>query len=290
LTPVQRQRMGTAEVARFEQKVKAVTATVSSQAQVPFVAAANWDRARFVPGPDLVVLETLTAPAPDAFLQLTLDSRLPSAQGPATPQAAQTFTIHLPETFFVSGFRCQSQCDADAYNYLRLRASARIAAIRQATTVRDLTDAAAGVPVAPATPDPRNGDDATSYVNLEDLGYERQPPARTFAVTIDDGLVASDGQTLGYTWSEVVENWHARAFTSFGDGHGVWETGGGALPFYGRNFRDVTQWATTITPKELMPLILRLQEREFGIPPASAGVRRTLTLTPDAIQSHGLDL
>ena len=35
----------------------------------------------------------------------------------------------------------------------------------------------------------------------------------------------------------MVENWHATAFTSFGDGHGVWEsTGGTVLPFYARNF------------------------------------------------------
>ena len=51
-------------------------------------------------------------------------------------------------------------------------------------------------------------------------------------------LQAADGQTLGYPWVGIVENWHERAFTSFGDGHGVWETGGGPqLPFYARNFR-----------------------------------------------------
>ena len=41
----------------------------------------------------------------------------------------------------------------------------------------------------------------------------------------------------------MVENWHATAFTSFGDGHGVWEsTGGTVLPFYARNFTTVQQW------------------------------------------------
>ena len=40
-----------------------------------------------------------------------------------------------------------------------------------------------------------------------------------------------------------------RAFTSFGDGHGVWEKSGGALlPFYARNLRDVTQWAAPLEP------------------------------------------
>ena len=39
-----------------------------------------------------------------------------------------------------------------------------------------------------------------------------------------------------------------RAFTSFGDGHGVWEKDGGTLlPFYARNMRDVTQWAAPLS-------------------------------------------
>ena len=46
---------------------------------------------------------------------------------------------------------------------------------------------------------------------------------------IDHVLV---GQLLGYTWGGLVENWHESAYTSFGDGHGVWEAGGGStLPF-----------------------------------------------------------
>ena len=57
-------------------------------------------------------------------------------------------------------------------------------------------------------------------------------------------LTSSDGQTLGYSWAATAANWHQRAFTSFGDGHGVWESSGGpVLPFYARNFRNVTQWA-----------------------------------------------
>ncbi len=54
--------------------------------------------------------------------------------------------------------------------------------------------------------------------------------------TLDGGLKSVDGQTLGYTWVGTVENWHRTAFTSFGDGHGVWESSGGTvLPFYARN-------------------------------------------------------
>src|SRR6185436_15155730 len=118
-------------------------------------------------------------------------------------------------------------------------------------------------PVAkPATPRPRpdyEPDEAEAF-SLEDAGFERQPPARTFSITIDASLPSADGQTLGYTWAGSVENWHERAFTSFGDGHGVWErTGGMLLPFYARNMRTVTQWSQRVTLPDLMPTIARLQ-------------------------------
>ena len=140
--------------------------------------------------------------------------------------------------------------------------------------------------------------DEGEYFTLEDGGFDPQPPARTFAVTVDSSLQSADGQTLGYTWAGVVENWHARAFTSFGDGHGVWERSGGKqLPFYSRNFRSVTQWSQRVALPDLMPTMLRLQRDEegrsgppFGEAPAAAGQPRRLNVTPDRIQSHGLDL
>ena len=140
-------------------------------------------------------------------------------------------------------------------------------------------------------------DEAPSF-SLEDAGFDRQPPAQTFSVTIDGSLRAADGQTLGYTWAGSVENWHERAFTSFGDGHGVWERGGGLqLPFYARNMRGITQWAQRVPLPDLVPMVVRLQPdtmeggfRQFSETPPSPGQTRRLNVTPDRIQSHGLDL
>ena len=62
-------------------------------------------------------------------------------------------------------------------------------------------------------------------------------------------LRSSDGQVLGYPWLGVVDNWHRSAFTSFGDGHGVWEKDGGAtLPFYSRNFQGVRLYKQKFKP------------------------------------------
>ena len=92
-------------------------------------------------------------------------------------------------------------------------------------------------------------------------------------MTLDAALTAVDGQTLGYKWTGVVENWHDRAFASFGDGHGVWETGGGQLPFFARNFTNVRQWIQPIAPTQLMPTILELDQKHFREAPAGTGAQ-----------------
>ena len=78
-----------------------------------------------------------------------------------------------------------------------------------------------------------------------------------------------------------------RAFTSFGDGHGVLEKDGGPqLPFYARYLRDVRQWAAALTPSNLMPTLLELQNNNFSTTPDGEGTLRRLTVTPDRVQSH----
>ena len=155
-------------------------------------------------------------------------------------------------------------------------------------TRRDREAPVARPPAAQRTPGERQ--ETVSYFTFEDLGYDRQPPATTYALTIDASLAAGDGQTLGYRWTGVVENWHDRAFTSFGDGHGVWETGGGPLPFYSRNFVDVWQWASRLAPDQLMPTILMLDKDNFKTAPPGDGVHRRLGGAPDKILSFGLDV
>src|SRR5205823_5910024 len=127
-------------------------------------------------------------------------------------------------------------------------------------------------------------------LSLDELGYERQPPMKTYAIAVEPTLQATDGQTLGYRHVAIVENWHKRAFTSFHGTHGVWEyTGGPLLPFATRNFRDVTVWASPIDSQELMPLLQRLSS-QFGSVPGGPGAHRALGAAVDTMKSHGLDL
>ena len=287
------QRMGQVEAEKFNAKVVRTRAAASSRAAVPLALAATWDQKAFPPAPDLVVLETASAPALDGWLRLAFDTRLPAIQGQATPPAEQSHTIQLEHALFVDAFWCRSECDADRYNYATLRAPVRLDALKRLTTVRDLSGGTADTVVRPS-PNPRDTyrsrQESVQLFTPEDLGYDRQTPDRAWSYTIDGTLTGVDGQPLGYTWTGIVQNWHDRAFVSFGDGHGVWEKDGGPLPFYGRNFTDARQWLQPVTLEQLMATILRLRDANFRAAPSGTGTNRSLGGAPDRILSHGLNL
>ncbi|HXG59295.1 MAG TPA: MG2 domain-containing protein, partial [Thermoanaerobaculia bacterium] len=153
----------------------------------------------------------------------------------------------------------------------------------------DVTNPAAERKLTPKPAENRS-DHPRHVFSLDELGYSIEP-AHTYAVRIDPSLTAADGQQLGYTWMGVIEYWHERAFTSFGDGHGVWEAGGGpVLPFYSRNFRNVRQWAAPLEPHELMPTLLALANSDFTATPKTRPRDRNLSPIADEIQSFGLDI
>ena len=291
-----------ASLQQFNARVAATRAVVSSSAPIGLRPATEWDRKQFPPGRDLVALETTTEVPPEAWVQVTVDGTVPSPAGRETPKTPGEYTIQVEPAFFVHRLTCSAACPADDRNAVEFRSEVKASDFAAALQAQDVTDPASPSTVVKAkTPRPRRDYalDESSALTLEDGGFDRQPPARTYALTIDASLRSADGQTLGYTWSGTIENWHERAFTSFGDGHGVWERSGGTLlPFYARNFRTVTQWAQRIEPAALMSLARRLQgdqddggeRHSFDLAPPVPGTQRRLGLTPDRIQSHGLDL
>jgi alpha-2-macroglobulin len=280
-----------AGLAAFEAKVESVRRIASGQTPVSLRLTPAWDRQQYPPSPDLVVFETTTPVLPESHVKLVVSARVPSPAGRATHGRAQSFTIEAEPAFFVDGFSCHDACDGDGHNPLRLRSEVRVTDFAAAMTATDITAAPAPVKkAAGARPATLEGDDRSAYLTLEDAGFEAQPPNRTYLVQAAATLRSADGQPLGYPWMGIVDNWHATAFTSFGDGHGVWERDGGAqLPFYARNVRDILQWALRLDPSRLMPTIRQLQPG-FADAPPSAGQPRQLRVTPDAVQSHGLPL
>src|SRR5262249_40685010 len=150
------------------------------------------------------------------WLRVTVDTRVPAIEGSATPAGPQSYTVQLEPTLFVDHFQCRSECNADGFNAAHIRAApmdVRSDALVRATTIQDITNARQERSVLrPAAAGGRTRADReehVAYFTVEDLGFEPQPPSSTFAVAIDAALQAPDGQTLGYRWIGIVENWHA---------------------------------------------------------------------------------
>jgi hypothetical protein len=295
-SPAEETRLAAADPKALEQfraKVRATQAIARSSAPVALRVTSDWDRKRFPASPDLVALEAIGPVRPESWVRIELDGTLPSTGGPATPGVTQDHTLQVEPAFFIDGFECTDECDADASNPIVMRASVGVKEFAAAVSATDITTAPQAVARAKT---PRVRDDFEVYddgerLTLEDAGFDPQPPNRRYAVMARPDLRSRDGQTLGYTWIGIVDNWHARAFTSFGDGHGVWEKDGGTLlPFHARNMRDITQWVARVEPSELMPRVLELQNNGFRSAPESRGAARRLPVTPNTIQSHGIDL
>jgi uncharacterized protein YfaS (alpha-2-macroglobulin family) len=277
-------------------KVTATQTVAAAKGAVKFLPAIDWDKKRFPPKPDLVVLETRDVIPPESWVTLTLDARVPSPGGPATPERSQEYVVKVEQAFFVDHVYCMNECNPDDANPVLFRRPVKVTEFARAASARDVTTTAQQVALAkPHQPrlkdDYGNTRDIEDSLTLEDAGFDAQPPARTYVVTVDGSLKAADGQALGYTWIGRIENWHRPAFTSFGDGHGVWEKDGGPLlPFYARNFRNATQWAAPLSVRDLMPTVRRLADDAFREPPPGPGTERQLGVAADQIQSHGLDI
>ncbi len=292
----ERARMAAADPtgpAAYDAKLALARQVSARRDAVPVRLTSDWDRKRFPPSDALVVVESTGPPDPGGWLDIVFDARLTGAQGSEPRGQVQQSRVELEPMLFARGFMCRAECDPSEFNPIEFTTPIETTAFAPALTARDVTDASREQTVT-ATPTPAaraSRRDQSEMMAIEDAGFDRQPPAHTFAYRLDPAMTSADGQTLGYPWVGIVENWHERPFTSFGDGHGVWETDGGPqLPFYARNYASVTQWITRLDPANLVPRIVELEKKSFQLLPTGNGTPRRLTVQPDAIQSHGLDL
>jgi len=278
---------------KFTAKVQAVRAAAQSATPVSLALATTWDQTHFPASPDLVAFQVITPVPPESWFDIRVDGGVPSPAGPATFGRQQNYIVRVEPAFFVERADCVSQCDPDTRNPIRFSVPVKADAFAAALKATDVTDPRSERAITKGAPRRRASweQDESKALSGEDAGFPAQPPASTWLTVLPADLKSTDGQTLGYTWAGLLENWHQRAFTSFGDGHGVWETGGGPmLPFYSRNFTNVKQWAQAVEPAALMSTLLTLQGAHFHAAPDTAATDRRLTATPDKTLSHGLDL
>jgi uncharacterized protein YfaS (alpha-2-macroglobulin family) len=288
LTPAQQQL--------FAQKVSRAAGLAASNAPLLGFFPTTWDRKRFPPAPDTVVFESQPGVPAGSWVSVSLDEGAVGAAAGVTPGMKQQYVIQLEHSFFVKDLECLTACNPDDYNPIRLTTTVPIDEARQAVTVTDITDPAH--PTALRRDEKRKGvsdnseDESPDYSNaitFEDVGYHHIPGHR-YIVRIASTLKASDGEVLGYDWADTLEDWHQRAFTSFGEGHGVWEVSGGStLPLYVRNLKAVDQWVSPLPMDDLLPTILKLEASNFVLAPEGTPRHLPLSLPVDAIHSIGID-
>jgi uncharacterized protein YfaS (alpha-2-macroglobulin family) len=300
----------------FQKKVALAAMAANSSDPVAFVLAADWDKERFKPGDDLVVVETSVAPPPQSAILAEIDDKVPGAQGRETPATPQSYQFYMEPAFFVNGLYCTSPCSVEYYNSLIFRTAVSSKDVVGRLSAWDTTDpskesaltlsmekakAAQEEETDEDWVDEEHPDRITSRLSLDTLGLELKP-ARTYVFKVDSSLMSTDGQALGYNWYGQVEYWHNTAFISFGTGHGVWEASGGAqLPFYSRNVTDVKEWFYPLPKDELVPAILQVDRwclNADGTPqhcstnplPSVAPTSRSLPVDPDVIGSYGINM
>lgn len=293
----------------FVEKLGATARAAASMAAVPFTIASDWDKNRYRPEPNLLVLETREPPPAESWVRADFDESLPGLAGRETPGSIQSYTFKMAPALFVTGLSCMYRCSSDDYTAISFAGAVRSVDVASHATVIDVTDPNAEVTLprraagAEEREEPWFEQDAErSFFSLDWLGVAIKP-ARTYVVKVDKNLEAPDGQTLGYNWYGQVAFIHERAFASFGTGHGVWEVSGGPqLPFYARNLTSVRQWLAPIGIEDLVPAIMRFWGHVIKpdgtvkyvggeeLPGSVEPTIRDLQPIPDEIQSFGLAL
>jgi len=279
------------EAAFDAKKAKAFAAAKSSGQSVLSFLATDWNKERFAPAKDLVVLETKPGIAPDTNIEVLLDEKLATSASNVASGRAQSFVIELEPTLFVTGMDCYQECDPESRNAINFRSGGGVmfAEVRDAVTLTDITNPAKETAVKAKKVESEYDYPSWGY-GLDELGFTIQPGHR-YRVRLAPSVKAIDGQTLGYAFTAEIEYWNRSAFVSFGAGHGVWEaTGGPILPFHARNFKSVNQWLAPLTVNDLMPTMLRLRESGFNVTPGTKPVSRKLSLKLNTISALGFDL
>ena len=266
-------RRDPAGLRRFDEKVAAVRRAVSRSETLAILPAPSWDRDRAVAGPDLVVIETATAPPRDGKISI------------ATP-GNPSWDLWLEPTFFVTGPSCQLECGPNP-NPIGMTQGVAIGAFAQALSVADFTAPAnARTVIAAGKPPAEIAEVVRSRLSPADAGFGDQPTARTWRLQLSPDLRADDGQTLGYPWVEFVETTAGEPYVAL-DGSVVDAASGAQLPVFTRNVQALHESLAPISPSDLVARLHELNERKPR--PVSARPRR-LDVTPDADQRHLIDL
>jgi hypothetical protein len=131
-----------------------------------------------------------------------------------------------------NGIRCRAECAPDVWNPIELRSPIDLTTIQKFISVREHHPALAAAARQPGKSAGKAGLGIRHAIAVRPRRRRLRSTAAQFEVRrvrLDADLTSEDGQTLGYTWLDIVENWHDRGVHEFWRRHGVWESEGGMV-------------------------------------------------------------
>ena len=128
-------------------------------------------------------------------------------------------------------------------------------------------------------------------ISFDSLGFELQP-FKKYVVSVDKDVESYDGEKLGYTGYALFEVTLSRAYISFGEGEGVWESKrGSVVPFYAKNVSEIRQKITKLGKEEIIPLLTQFDDYNYRSSKIEGGYERELQgAKPEKKYNYGLQL
>ena len=229
-------------VQRFNAKVAATRAVANATAPVRVRLTTDWDKKRFPPSRDLVVFETTTAVPPEAWVRVSVSTTVPSPAGPEKPRGRRRTSSRSSARSSSTASAARAPARPTSATTCASAAGARRQRMRPRCEPPTSTSPGQPVPVAKPNPrQPRRGVRARRgrVFSLEDAGFDRQPPAQTFASP-------STHRCVRPTVRRSATPGRARRELARAGVHQLWRrprrlgaiAAALQLPFYARNLRD----------------------------------------------------
>src|SRR5262249_61616392 len=120
------------------EKVPRVGAAAAATGPLGAELLKDWDKKRFPPKADMLVLRLPTPVPPESWVQILIDGHVSSLAGPAVSDRQQTYTIKVEPAFFATTFHCEDECDPDYGNPIEFTVPVKTTAFAAALRATDV--------------------------------------------------------------------------------------------------------------------------------------------------------
>ncbi|HNQ79223.1 MAG TPA: MG2 domain-containing protein [Acidobacteriota bacterium] len=200
---------------------------------------------------NIMVVETVSAPPLHADLVLKFDSQTKALEGGVSPKNGIEYPLTGFSALFLVdhyGGRPKPTFTVDGHPTIDFSKAVDYKELYRNLKGYDMTE---GTEIELKEPEGTQ----TSYLSLGMLGFKPEA-GHHYLFRVDENMKSVDGEQLGYPAYASFEFTLSRAYVSFGEGEGVWESARGTMvPFYARNVVTVEQKMAPVPVEELVPIL-----------------------------------